>query len=164
MYAFEEEKKYFTIELDTDEAITWGTYRAVNHHKIPYFEMTFISSQNRTNKGDTVLVVIPTFYSYAYDSHIQGIGDTINDKKQNIRFFFHIRDKGKKLEYIELDSLTRAKYNQLSLFNKKEEVDITSIPPIFTLTKKPDWSKFQPELRTSLARRLKELKKRAVRD
>lgn len=163
IYTYEKGKEYFTIELDTDEPTTWGTYRALNHHQVPYFEMTFISTQKQSTKGDTIMIMVPTFYSYSYNYELQGVGDTINDKKQTIRFHFQIKDKGKKLEYIQADSITRARFNDLSMLNKKEEVDITSFPAEFTLTKKPKWSKFPEELRTALAKRLIIYKERGIR-
>lgn len=163
VYTYEKDKEYFTIELDTNEPITWGTFRAINHHDIPYFDMTFISSQRQNNLGDTLFVMVPTFYSYSYYSQIQGVTDTINTKNQDIKFHFYIRDKGKKLEYIPIDSLTRERFRKLSTFDKKDEVDITSIPPEFKLTKRPKWSKFPAGVRTNLASRLKEHKKRNIK-
>lgn len=163
VFTYENKDEYFTIELDDDEPITWGTYRALNHHKIPYFEITFISSQKQNNKGDTLLIMVPTFYSYSYHSEIQGVSDTINKRNQDVRFHFYVRDKGKKLEYIELDSITRERFIEISSFDIKNEVDITSIPPFFKLTKKPKWSRFPSALRTNLAARLKEHKKKNVK-
>lgn len=163
VYTYENGNEYFTIELDTNEPNTWGTYRAANHHEIPYFDMTFISDQRQALNGDMVLVMVPTFYSYSYSSWIQGVPDTVNTRDQNIKFHFWIRDNGKTLEYIQPDSLTRVQFNKISSFDKKEEVDITSIPAEFKLNKKPKWNKFPSGVRTTLAARLKVQKRKVIK-
>lgn len=163
VYAYENGKEYFTIELDTDDTNTWGTYRAANHEGMPYFDMTFISDQRQAINGEMVFVMVPTFYSYSYSARIQGVPDTVNTRNQDIKFHFWIKDQGKTLELIKLDSLTRVHFNKISSFDKKDEVDITSIPSEFKLTKKPKWNKFPPGVRTTLAGRLKVQKQKVIK-
>lgn len=163
VYAYENGDEYFTIELDTDEPNTWGTYRAANHHDMPYFDMTFISDRRQALNGEMVMVMVPTFYSYSYSAWIQGVPDTVNTRDQSIKFHFWIKDNGNTLELIKLDSLTRAHFNKISSFDKKDEVDITSIPSEFKLTKKPKWNKFPSGVRTTLAARLKVQKRKVIK-
>lgn len=163
VYTYGEGEEYFTIELETTKPKTWGTYRTLNHHSIPYFDMTFISEQEQAANGDLIMTLVPTFYGYAYHNKVQGVPDTLNTRVQHIKFHLRIKDEGKTLEFIEPDSLTRAHFNKISSFDKKDEVDITYFPPSFRLNKKPKWKKFSLGLRNSLAARLKDHQRKTIR-
>lgn len=151
IYTFEKDKEYFTLELDTDVFPTWGTYRALNHHSIAYFEITFLADKQVNPNGSELLVMVPTYYNYAYLYDVKGQPDTLNMKKQNLKFYFYVKDKDKKLEYIAPDSTTRRLLLDNSSFNKKREIDITSFPREMKLVKNAKWHKFPLELRFNLS-------------
>lgn len=163
VYTYGKGKEYFTLELETTKAKTWGTYRTLNHHSIPYFDMTFISEQEQAANGDLIMTIVPTFYAYSYHNKVQGVPDTLNTRTQHIKFHLKIKDEGKTLEFIEPDSITKVRFNKLSSFDKKDEVDITYFPPSFNLNKKPKWNKFPLGLRNSLASRLKDHQRKTIR-
>lgn len=159
IYTYEKGDEYFTLELDTDVFPTWGTYRALNHHSISYFEMTFLADKQTNPNGSELMVMVPTYYNYAYLHEIKGQPDTTNMKKQNLKFYFYIKDKGKKLEYIAPDSTTRKLQFEQSSFNKKREIDITSFPKEMKQVKNAKWHKFPLELRFNLSERFEHRQK-----
>lgn len=151
VYTYEKDKTYCTLELDNDDFPTWGTYRAMNYHSISYFEMTFLADKKINPNGSELMIMVPTYYNYAYLYEIKGQPDTTNLKKQELKFYFYIKDKGKKLEYIAPDEFTKKLQTDLSGFNKKLEIDITSFPNKMEKNKKPKWQKFPLQLRLNLS-------------
>lgn len=150
VYTYEKGKTYCTLELDTEDFPTWGTYRAMNYHSIPYFEMTFLADKKINVNGSDLMIVIPTYYNYAYLYDIKGHPDTLNMKKQELKFYFYIKDNGKIFEYIAPDEVSRKLQTDLSSFNKKLEIDITSFPLKMEKNNKPKWHRFPLQLRLNL--------------
>lgn len=153
VYDHEDGSKYFIIELDTQVFPTWGVYRSINYHQIPYFEMTFLADKITDEDGSELLKIVPTYYAYSYRAKIVGQPDTINLKKQKLQFYFRMKDDGKELQYLLPDDETREYLISLSSFEGKEVIDITSMPIDFKLTKKPKWNKFPQPLRNALGAR-----------